>query len=230
MKKLLLLIIIFGFCGLNNLKAADHSVLKIQDNEVIEQQRLIKELNERIRSIEIGPDGFIYALTDASNGKIIRLRPGTPNAGQLNKVAKPVSMPSDLKIAGILEEHGVMQNEETIKALYTPYDEDRAKHIFKQQCSNCHNNSLVDQDKVGPNLFGIIGRKSGSDPRYSYSKAFSEQSTQIFWNVATLAAFLSNPQAYYPGNSMMVSPLDYSDALQVSTLLERSNRKNPSDI
>ena len=201
--------------------------LKIRNNEVIEQERLISELNERIRSIEIGPDGLIYALTDASKGKIMRLRPGEPDANQFDRVAKAVSMPSNLKIADILQEHGVMQNEETIKALYAPYDEPKAKMIFRQQCSSCHNNSVSDQDKIGPNLYGVIGRKSGSDPKYSYSKVFNNQSTQIFWNAATLAAFLSNPQAYYPGNKMMAPSLDYADALQVATLLEKSGLETP---
>ena len=201
--------------------------LKIRNNEVIEQERLINELNERIRSIEIGPDGLIYALTDASKGKIIRLRPGKPDANQLDRIAKAVSMPSNLKIADILQEHGVMQNEETIKALYAAYDEPKAKMIFRQQCSSCHSNSVSDQDKIGPNLYGVIGRKSGSDPNYSYSKVFNNQSTQIFWNAATLAAFLSNPQAYYPGNKMMAPSLDYADALQVATLLEKSSLKTP---
>ena len=201
--------------------------LKIQNNEVIEQERLINDLNERIRSIEVGPDGLIYALTDSSKGKIIRLRPGKPDANQLDRVAKAVPMASNLKIADILEEHGVMQTEETIKALYTPYDEPKAKMIFRQQCSSCHNNSITDEDKIGPNLYGVIGRKSGSDQEYSYSRAFNDRSTQIFWNVATLAAFLSNPIAYYPGNKMMAPALDYGDALQVATLLEKTNLKTP---
>ena len=120
-----------------------------------------------------------------------------------------------------------MQSEETIKALYAPYDEPKAKMIFRQQCSSCHNNSITDEDKIGPNLYGVIGRKSGSDPEYSYSRAFNDRSTQIFWNVATLAAFLSNPLAYYPGNKMMAPALDYGDALQVATLLEKTDLKTP---
>ena len=67
--------------------------LKIHNNEVIEQERLINDLNERIRSIEVGPDGLIYALTDASKGKIIRLRPGKPDANQLDRVAPPFELP-----------------------------------------------------------------------------------------------------------------------------------------
>ena len=53
-----------------------------------------------------------------------------------------------------------MQSEETIKALQ-PYDEPKAKMIFRQQCSSCHNNS-IDKIKSDKPLWSYR-RKSGSD-------------------------------------------------------------------
>ena len=196
--------------------------LKIRDNEVVEQERLISHLNERIRSIETGPDGFLYALTDASKGRIIRIRPGQPEPSEKNKVSRPVAMSAGLDIMGILEEHGVMQDEETMQALYTPYDPPRAERIFQQSCSSCHDRSESGRNGVGPNLFQVIGRNSGSYPDFVYSKAMSDKATSIIWDASTMAAFLSNPEAYYPGNKMAAAALDYADALQVATYLEKS--------
>ena len=47
------------------------------------KKRLLADFNERIRSVETGPDGFLYAITDSSNGKIIRIRPGQPAGEEL---------------------------------------------------------------------------------------------------------------------------------------------------
>ncbi len=49
--------------------------LEIRDGKVIEQEQLLKELGERIRDVRSGPDGFLYVLTDSSDGQILRLEP-----------------------------------------------------------------------------------------------------------------------------------------------------------
>ena len=38
---------------------------------------MLQGLNERIRDVRQGPDGYLYLLTDAANGRILRLRPAT---------------------------------------------------------------------------------------------------------------------------------------------------------
>jgi glucose/arabinose dehydrogenase len=49
--------------------------LVLKDERVIGEQRLLTELNARIRSVSEGPDGALYVLTDGNNGKIVRLVP-----------------------------------------------------------------------------------------------------------------------------------------------------------
>lgn len=49
--------------------------LELKENAVIGEERLLRELGERIRAVKQGPDGLIYLLTDNSEGKILRLRP-----------------------------------------------------------------------------------------------------------------------------------------------------------
>ena len=45
------------------------------DSETIEQQSLLTALGERIRDVRTGPDGYLYVLTDNSNGRILKLIP-----------------------------------------------------------------------------------------------------------------------------------------------------------
>lgn len=54
----------------------DRSLIRLtqnQDGVIEEQERLLKDLNERIRDVRSGPDGFIYVLTDADNGRLLRI-------------------------------------------------------------------------------------------------------------------------------------------------------------
>ena len=44
---------------------------------VVRESKLIAQAGERIRDVRQGPDGLLYVLTDSSNGKLIRLQPGT---------------------------------------------------------------------------------------------------------------------------------------------------------
>jgi glucose/arabinose dehydrogenase len=47
--------------------------LALDGRKVVEQERLLQDLGERIRDVRQGPDGWLYVLTDDDNGKIIRL-------------------------------------------------------------------------------------------------------------------------------------------------------------
>jgi glucose/arabinose dehydrogenase len=49
--------------------------LVLNGERVIAEQRLLTELNARIRGVQEGPDGALYVLTDGTAGKILRLVP-----------------------------------------------------------------------------------------------------------------------------------------------------------
>jgi aldose sugar dehydrogenase len=50
--------------------------LSLDGEKVTGEERLLTNLQERIRDVRQGPDGFLYLLTDASNGRVLRVRPG----------------------------------------------------------------------------------------------------------------------------------------------------------
>ena len=200
--------------------------MRISDGKLIEQQDLLYHLNERIRSVETGPDGFIYAVTDSSNGKIIRLRPGTPSEKELANVSKPFPMPKNSDIGERLRQHGVMQNEETMLAIQAAYDSERAKFIYNQNCVSCHSLKADSESNIGPHLESIAGRRSGSLPNYNYSAAMKmNNQTSVIWDSRTIAAYITNPQAIFPGTKMVSTPLNFEDAVQVSNYLTRLNPK-----
>lgn len=49
--------------------------LELADEKVVNEERMLLGLKERIRDVRQGPDGLIYLLTDNSNGRILRLEP-----------------------------------------------------------------------------------------------------------------------------------------------------------
>ena len=49
--------------------------LELDGDEVVAEERLLVETHGRIREVEVGPDGLIYLLTDADDGRLLRLEP-----------------------------------------------------------------------------------------------------------------------------------------------------------
>ncbi len=49
--------------------------LTLKDDRVVGEERLFEELDQRIRDVRVGPDGALYLLTDADDGKLLRVVP-----------------------------------------------------------------------------------------------------------------------------------------------------------
>jgi len=73
--------------------------------------------------------------------------------------------------------------------------------LFKQRCQACHTCKKGEGHKVGPNLHGLFGRKTGQAKGYSYTEA--NVSKGIEWNDDTLFEYLLNPKKYIPGTKMV---------------------------
>jgi nitrite reductase (NO-forming) len=72
------------------------------------------------------------------------------------------------------------------------------KLVFRK-CQACH--SLEPgRNGLGPSLAGLIGKKASGVPNYDYSPAM--KGSNLTWDVATLDAYLSDPQKLVPGNKM----------------------------
>jgi len=71
--------------------------------------------------------------------------------------------------------------------------------LFKAKCSVCHSTE-AGQNKIGPSLFGIVGRPTGSVAGYNYSPA--NKAAGLTWDLATLDKYLVDPRAMVPGTKM----------------------------
>ena len=71
--------------------------------------------------------------------------------------------------------------------------------VFKK-CAACHSINEGGSNKIGPALWGVLGRPAGSVPDYKYSKALSTYGKT--WDVAELNGFLLNPKKWIPNNKM----------------------------
>ena len=72
--------------------------------------------------------------------------------------------------------------------------------IFKQKCAVCHSN-VKGQMKIGPSLWGVVGRKAGTLEGYNYSDAMKNANRT--WDAATLSDYLTNPRQKIPGVKMI---------------------------
>ncbi|WP_231639204.1 c-type cytochrome [Sphingomonas profundi] len=67
-------------------------------------------------------------------------------------------------------------------------------------CGVCHKTVATEKSVLGPNLWGVGGRKAGTMPGFAYSPAM--QRSGIVWNRDALLAFVTAPQAKVPGTKM----------------------------
>jgi cytochrome c len=72
--------------------------------------------------------------------------------------------------------------------------------VVFNRCAICHDNHKNGITKIGPNLFGVVGRTAGASPGFSYSSAM--KSAGFAWSDAKLDAYITSPQQVVPGNKM----------------------------
>jgi len=73
------------------------------------------------------------------------------------------------------------------------------QQAFNNACRTCHMVKEGD-NRLGPNLHGIVGRKAGALPDYGFSSAMKEAG--FVWDEEKLDRFMANPDEVVPGNSM----------------------------
>lgn len=94
-------------------------------------------------------------------------------------------------------------------------DQNRGQDLFGSRCIACH---ALDTNRVGPALRGVFGRRAGSAPGFSYSKAVDE--AVLVWDESNLERWLSGPEALIPGQKMGYSVSDARDRADLIAYLK----------
>ena len=92
---------------------------------------------------------------------------------------------------------------------YAAGDAAAGQALFQKKCSICHA-PVQGQNKIGPSLWGVVGRKAGTLDTYTYSDAM--KGANRTWDASTLDVYLTNPRQTIPGIKMIFPGLpDKSD-------------------
>jgi cytochrome c len=79
------------------------------------------------------------------------------------------------------------------------------ERAFRTRCGTCHSLD-PGQNRAGPSLAGVIGRKAGSVEGARYSQGLRDSG--ITWDAQSLDGFLADPRGTVPGTSMTVALRD----------------------
>lgn len=88
---------------------------------------------------------------------------------------------------------------EPIETLLASADPKKGEAAAKV-CQTCHTFDKGGANKVGPNLWGVVGRPKHSEPGFNYTAAMKGQAGS--WTLDDLNVYLTNPKAMVPGTAM----------------------------
>src|SRR5262245_3936115 len=151
------------------------------------------ELNKILGAI-LGTCLFLLALNIAAGAMFAPRKPAKPGY-DIAVVEQP---------AGGGGAAGAPQQEEPIEQRLASASPERGETAAKK-CQACHTFNKGEPNRVGPNLYGVVGRDRASAPGFNYSAAMKAKGGK--WTVDELDHFLTNPRGFIPGTSMTFAGL-----------------------
>ena len=116
-----------------------------------------------------------------------------------------------------------------LATLLASADPTRGADVAKK-CAICHNFDKGGPNMIGPNLYGVLGRKVASHEGYEYSDALKAKGDET-WDYEKINHMIENPGAYVPGTKMALFP-GLPDAKQRADVLAflRTKNDNPPPL
>jgi len=116
-----------------------------------------------------------------------------------------------------------------LATLLASADPTRGADVAKK-CAICHNFDKGGPNMIGPNLYGVLGRKVANHEGYEYSDALKAKGSET-WDYEKINHMIENPGAYVPGTKMALFP-GLPDAKQRADVLAflRTKNDNPPPL
>ena len=114
-----------------------------------------------------------------------------------------------------------------ISALLALGDVDSGKKIFKK-CAACHSIDQGGKNKIGPKLYNVVDRATGSISDYKYSKALASYGKE--WTFEELNSFLIKPATWIKGNKMGFAGLKKDEGRASLILYLNQNSDSPKEL
>ncbi|MGO9396395.1 MAG: c-type cytochrome [Xanthobacteraceae bacterium] len=134
-----------------------------------------------LMAVHLASGAIFSTPAPAKPGYEIAVKEEKPGPGD---AAKPAEQPIETLLASASVEHGAQ---------------------VAKQCGTCHNFQEGQGPKVGPDLYGVVGRQVASKPGFNYSAALKAMGGT--WTFDALNKWLLDPRADVPGTAMTFAGL-----------------------
>ncbi|NDF13213.1 MAG: cytochrome c family protein [Proteobacteria bacterium] len=103
---------------------------------------------------------------------------------------------------------------------------ENGKNIAKK-CATCHDFEKGGPNKVGPNLWGVLGGPKCHKSDFAYSEGMTSAKEKGGWTYDSIFAFLHNPKAFVPGTKMAFAGLSKPEEVADLVAYLRTQSDNP---
>jgi cytochrome c len=122
------------------------------------------------------------------------------------------------------ETSSVSSESENIMALFASTSAEEGAKVFKK-CAACHSITEGGGNKIGPALWGVLGKSAASAPNYKYSKAMVAYGKN--WSFEEMNSFLIKPKDWIKGTKMSFAGLKKPKERAAVILYMNQNTNSP---
>jgi len=125
------------------------------------------------------------------------------------------------------ETNSVSSESGDIMAMFASTNAAEGAKVFKK-CAACHSINEGGSNKIGPALWGVLGRSAGSVPDYKYSKAMTSYGKN--WSFEEMNGFLIKPKDWIKGTKMSFAGLKKAEDRAAVILYMNENTNSPLQL